>query len=89
MSVSEKSWDVYNAGFTSGTYAEDGCFGCLMNEIPEYPASQALNADIWFQPDRLRPRVIFHESGHPLFVAQRDGIELAQVERWAAMAHSR
>ncbi|MGF7005760.1 DUF2199 domain-containing protein [Aminobacter sp. BE322] len=88
MSVSERSWDIYGVGFASGTYAEDGCFGYLMHDVPDYSGSMFFNADVWFQPARLRPRVALHETDHPLFLAQRDGIEPAQIERWAALMHS-
>jgi hypothetical protein len=87
MSVSERSWDIYRAGFVSGVYAEGGCFGYLMHDVPEYPGTMYFNADVWFQPDGLRPRVALHETDHPLFIAQRDGIEPVQIERWAAMMH--
>ena len=88
MSVSQSSWNIYSAGFATGTYTGDGCFGYLMHEVPEYPGTMYFNADVWFQPERLRPRVTLHEADHPLFLAQRDGIEPAQIERWAAMMHS-
>lgn len=85
MSVSERSWDVYEAGFDSGTYGQDGCFGYLMHEIPGFDGSRGLHADIWFRPDGLRPAVALRETDHPLFAAQRDGVSVAQVERWAAL----
>jgi hypothetical protein len=87
MSVSESSWNVYQEGFNTGAYREPGCFGFLTHDIPEYQGSLLLHADVYFQPDRLRPRVILHETDHPLFAAQQDGIEVSQIERWAASMH--
>ncbi|WP_109576935.1 DUF2199 domain-containing protein [Aminobacter sp. AP02] len=87
MSVSERSWDIYREGFVSGAYAEDGCFGYLMHDVPEFPGSLLLNADVWFQPGRLRPRVALHETHHPLYLAQCVGIEPTQIERWAILMH--
>jgi hypothetical protein len=87
MSVSERSWDIYEAGFDSGSYSENGCFGYLMHDIPEYAGSLLLHADIIFKPDGLRPHVFLHETDHPLFAAQRDGIDVTQIQRWAATTH--
>jgi len=87
MSVSEKSWGVYQEGFASGVYREAGCFGYLMHDIPEYPGSFLLHADVYFRPDRMRPAVVLHETDHPLVAAQSDGIDVTQIERWAAMMH--
>lgn len=87
MSVSECSWDIYTEGFVTGFYAAEGCFGYLMHDVPEFPGSMLLNADVTFQPDRLRPRVTLHEIDHPLYLAQMNGIEPARIERWAAMMH--
>lgn len=87
VSISERSWDIYRAGFGHGTYAERGCFGYLVNTIPDYPASMHLHADVMFEPDGLRPTIHLHDADHPLVAAQRDGIDVAQVERWAAAMH--
>lgn len=87
MSVSEASWKVYLAGFGTGRYATEGCFGYLMNEIPDLPSPSHLHADIYFQPDAQRPVVVLHDLPHPLVRAQRHGIELSQIERWAGLMH--
>jgi hypothetical protein len=50
MSVSERSWDIYRIGFDSGVYGEEGCFGYLMHEVPDYRGSFLLHADVFFQP---------------------------------------
>jgi hypothetical protein len=87
VSVSEKSWAVYKDGYGSGSYAEQGCFGFLSNKIPDFESSTGLYTDVWFQPDGLRPLLELHETDHPLVKAQREGIDLAQIERWASMMH--
>ncbi|KQU75339.1 hypothetical protein ASC75_18490 [Aminobacter sp. DSM 101952] len=87
MSLSERSWDIYREGFVSGAYAEEGCFGYLMHDVPGFPSSLFLNADVWFQPERLRPRVALHETHHPLYMAQCVGISPSQVKRWAMLMH--
>lgn len=87
VSVSERSWAIYRKGFDTGVYDTAGCFAFLMHEIPDYPGSWAHHADVYFRPDRLRPTVTLHDSGHPLAVAQKDGISAEQVARWAALSH--
>jgi len=87
LSVSEPSWHAYRAGFGVGTYPEPGCFAYLMHEIPDFEGSSGLPADVWFQPDGLRPLVVLHDGDHPLVKAQREGIGLPQIERWAARMH--
>jgi hypothetical protein len=88
MSVSERSWAIYRMGFDDGVYSEEGCFGYLMNEVPDYQGSFLLHADVFFQPGKLRPKVVLQEAKHPLVAAQRHGIDLAQIQRWAAKMHS-
>jgi hypothetical protein len=87
VSVSEKSWNVYREGFEGRGYAEPGCFGYLMNEIPDYPGSFLLHVDVLFNDDGWRPTVELHEVAHPLVAAQHDGVAIAQIERWAALTH--
>lgn len=87
MSVSETSWEAYSEGFGTDAYPVEGCFGYLMHEIPEYPGSHALHADIWFRPGAERPIVELHATEHELVAAQQTGIEPEQIERWATMMH--
>ncbi len=88
MSVSERSWGIYLDGFGKGSYETGGCFGYLMHEIPDYPGSSGLHANVCFRPDDLRPIVELQDADHPLVAAQREGIDIAQVTRWAAMTHA-
>jgi len=87
VSVSERSWDIYSAGYGAGEYKAEGCFGFLANAVPGYGGSSGLHADVWFQPDGLRPLIALHDGDHPLISAQKDGVDLAQVEQWAASIH--
>jgi len=87
MSVSENSWNVYRDGYDSGHYEEELCFGYLMHDIPEYEGSLLLHANVVFQSGNLRPKVFLHDADHPLVAAQRDGVDVAQIERWVALAH--
>lgn len=87
MSVSERSWNIYRDGYDDGQYEDDGCFGYLMHDIPEYPSSMHLHANVVFQPGKMRPRVFLQDTDHPLFAAQRDGVDVAQIERWVALTH--
>ena len=87
VSVSEGSWDIYKAGFDSGVYGAEGCFGYLMHEVPNYEGSYLRHANVFFKPDRLRPSVVLQDAEHPLVAAQRHGIAVSQIERWAALSH--
>ena len=89
MSVSQASWNIYDAGFDSGEYSQPSCFGYLMNGISDYEGSRLLHADILFEPGRARPTVKLHDADHPLVLAQRNGVAVEQVERWAAMMHGK
>jgi hypothetical protein len=84
MSVSEASWNIYDAGFDSGVYERDGCFGYLGHTIPDFPDSYLLHADVCFREGQDRPLVTLHDADHALVHAQREGVPLSQVERWVA-----
>lgn len=88
VSVSDQSWDIYKAGFYSGDYAQDGCFGYLADKIPEYQGSSGLHANVWFGDGKQRPTVELQDADHPLVQAQRAGIDVMQIERWVAATHS-
>jgi hypothetical protein len=84
VSVSEASWDAYKDGFLVGEYDREGCFGYLANELPDFPDSQLLHVDVWFQPAGRRPRLTLHDVDHPLVAAQNNGIAATQIARWAS-----
>lgn len=87
LSVSEQSSHSYLAGFGGGEYTEPGCFAYLMHQIPDFEGSLGLKANVWFQPDGLRPLVELQDGDHSLAKAQVQGVDLSQVERWAAIMH--
>ena len=89
ISVSEKSWNVYREGFEGRGYAEEGCFGYLMNEIPDFPGSFLLHVDVLFNDGGFRPTIELHSADHPLVAAQQHGVDIAQIERWTALTHRR
>lgn len=80
MSVSQRSWDVYQRGFQSGQYEDAGCFGYLGNNLSDFTGCFGLEADIRFEPGNARPSVVLHDADHPLVKAQRNGIGVATVE---------
>ncbi len=84
MSVSEKSWEIYSAGFKSGVFEKPGCFGYLYNFLPFAKTTMLLQANVTFGEGNDRPVVWLHDADHPLIVAQRDGVSLNQVEEWVA-----
>lgn len=87
MSVSEKTWDIYNAEFDSGTSSLKTCFGYLGNGVLGFPNSFLLHANVEFSNDNQRPRVYLREADHDLVRAQYEGVDIAQVERWIAATH--
>lgn len=76
VSVSEKSYKRYVD--TRDAPAEgDGFFGWLANDIPYYPPGGPFAANVFLQPEGLRPVVELQEGeceDHPLVVDQRQGI---------------
>ncbi len=88
VSVSEASWNSYEKGFIVGEYDKDGCFGYLVNEVPDFPGSQLLNVDVWFRSDGLRPVIYLHDVDHLLVAAQKNGLDTAQIARWASSDHA-
>lgn len=87
LSVSEPNWHAYRAGFRVGEYSLPGCFAYLMHDLADFEGSLGLPANVWFQPDGLRPLVVLQGGDHPLVKAQTEGIGLSQIERWAAKMH--
>ncbi|MDJ0612986.1 MAG: DUF2199 domain-containing protein [Rhizobiaceae bacterium] len=84
MSVSKESWNIYRRGYRSEQYEKHSCFGMLGNHLPNFGATFGMHADIEFQAEGQRPLVFLHEADHPLFYAQRDGLEIANVQRLMA-----
>ena len=62
---------------------EPPLFGWFCNNIPNYPECLHLQAHLHLRNDGLRPAIELRPSEHPLFLEQRDGITLRQVEEIA------
>lgn len=86
VSISEKSWDAYLAGFEDGIHAIDNCFGYLMHNLPDMPDTWHMHVTVEFQPGKQRPRIFLNQTDHPLVIAQANGVSMDQVERWVAPA---
>jgi hypothetical protein len=68
-----------------GREAEPPMFGWLSTELPIYTTSTLnLKAMVHMEPVGLRPLVELEPTTHPLSVEQRDGIDLARVQEFAA-----
>ena len=83
MSVSAASFEALD-GSAPGPPLE-GCFGYLGNEIPGFPGSRDLPADLWFRSGEAV--VVLHNADHALVRAQRDGISLDAVIFLAEFLH--
>lgn len=82
VSVSEKSWNIYDEGFDSGDYAFEQCFGYLMHDIPGFPNSFLMHCNVKMRPGNLRPLIELQDTEHPLGNAQCRGVDVGYVERW-------
>jgi hypothetical protein len=61
-------------------------FGWLCTKIDYYTESTlSLQTTTHYRAGGLRPRIVMHESEHPLYQEQRDGISLA--EAWKIVHH--
>lgn len=82
MSVSKKSFFHY-LEVTGDPEEGDGFFGYVANEISVYPKSLSLRADVYLQPDKLRPLVLIQpehgQDKHPLFIDQQEGISVTRA----------
>jgi hypothetical protein len=61
-------------------------FGWLMVELPGYPSTFHLKANVHSRPPGQRPFVELEPTDHPLAVEQRNGITLKRIEELAAIA---
>jgi hypothetical protein len=68
--------DLYDAEDARERYV-----GALRNSLPGYPDTLSLPVDVHLQPYPDRPKIVVHESDHPLSVHQREGIELDALQR--------
>ena len=83
-SISQKSFARIEELWTSPVPADERpLFGWLGNNIPSYPECLHLQAHLHLRNDGRRPAITLRASEHPLFLEQRDGITLRQVEEIA------
>ena len=81
VSLSEKSFDDYNAHFSSSDY-ESTYFGYLSSQIPEYEYMESIRTDVVYT-GKNRPEVI-PQSGqmdNPFVRDYYEGITKAEAER--------
>jgi hypothetical protein len=80
MSVSERSWNIYQDGYDTENFAEEGCFGYLSNQISAYPDSFNLPADVYFRKEGWRPLVLLHNGPNALIFDQQNGMRVEVLE---------
>ncbi|MFE9689271.1 DUF2199 domain-containing protein [Micromonospora sp. NPDC005806] len=69
---------------TPGREAEPPYFGWLSTELPVYgPSTVNLKTHVHMRPVGVRPLIEVEPTDHPLAVAQRTGMTMAQVRRIA------
>lgn len=76
--VDEPAFRKY-ATFEGDGFAEPPFDGRLSSEIPGYPSTFLLDADVQLREASQRPAVFLKPSGHPLSAEQKDGITMARV----------
>jgi hypothetical protein len=78
VSHKRENFEIYREHFDTpeiGPY-----FGWLCTEIDYFVESTLLlKTTAHYRGDGLRPRIVVHESEHPLYLQQRDGISLAEA----------
>ena len=85
VSLSEKSFTRYVETYDDPVEGE-GFFGWLCNQLPYYPETNALAADVIVQVGGIRPTLRLHhgsEENHQLITDQRDGITVARAQEIA------
>jgi hypothetical protein len=86
VSVSQKSFnrclEIWNA---PGCENEPPYFGWLSNTLPGYPDTLNLKTNLYTQPPGLIFRVELEPTDHPLAVAQREGMTMADAQKIAEL----
>ena len=71
----------------SGRESEPPYFGWLSSDLPGFSLSTLnLKTHVHTQPVGQRPEIELEPTDHPLAVAQRQGVNLAQVQAWVELA---
>ncbi|WP_160154176.1 DUF2199 domain-containing protein [Microbulbifer sp. ALW1] len=80
VSLSEQSFDQMSENWDSeGRENSEPFFGWLMTNLPCYPETLHLKADVQTQPVGVVPLVILQSSDHPLAQEQHNGITMDRV----------
>ncbi len=79
VSLSEKSFNNYQANFHEGT-PEPGYFGWLNSWIPGYANTVGLKTDVVTQPDGKRPIIELHQAEYERHDFARDWFDGVMVE---------
>ena len=75
VSLSERSFSRFEELFDQpGREREGPWFGWFSSSVPGYPETFLLKTHVHLQPVPMRPLVELEPTGHPLAVAQREGI---------------
>ena len=70
-----------------GRESESPYFGWLSSDLPGFsPGTLSLKTHVHTQPVGQRPEIELEPTDHPLAVAQRQGVSLAQVQAWVEHA---
>ena len=70
-----------------GRESEPPYFGWLSSDLPGFtPSTLSLKTHVHTQPVGQRPEIKLEPTDHPLAVAQRQGVSMAQVQAWVELA---
>lgn len=88
VSVSRQSFGrILELWTASDVTGEPPLSASLCNNIPLYPTTYGLKANIHLRPSPERPSVRLERTDHPLAIEQWNGITFARVEEIAARLH--
>jgi len=89
LSVSAKSYARFVESFENvNRGGGEHFFGWVCTEIPGYPSTQLLKANLHIREYPIRPRVELEPTDHPLAIEQRDGLSpLRAIEMAERLLH--
>jgi hypothetical protein len=88
--LSRENFDKYIDGFDDGIYADDGpWFGWLCNQLkPIFVEPDPIGLAVCPRPNRQRPALLVRDEGHPLAIAQNEGLAPGDlIEIFRAYGH--
>ena len=81
VSLSKKNFDrTMDLWEKEGREAEPPYFGWFLTALPGYPDTRLLETSVRTRKVGQRPLIELHESDHPLFTEQQDGISMERVK---------